>query len=159
MVYGWGLGGVITYTVTFTTCSKGIRFSWVVFTIQSHFSGSSASKKAGKMTEDVSDNGDDTDGNTENDSMFLPLLDIDDDNDKSTLRSMTSVDGFFSFENFDIYGVWLMQMRIAPNFPVAVGCSLPQWMEAEEYGILSGFVNGKTDSRWYILWSFSRKCY
>ena len=113
------LGGVITYTATFTVTQKVLDEGGVYNTIT--FSGSSARNPnpAEHDTEDVSDNGDDTDGNTEDDPTFFAvgvdndqdgipdLLDIDDDNDGvlDTFEKCIdfSVDGF-SFENFDTGG-------------------------------------------------------
>ena len=110
------LGGVITYTATFTVTQQILDEGGVYNTIT--FSGSSARNPnpAEHDTEDVSDNGDDTDGNTEDDPTFFAvgldndqdgipdLLDIDDDNDGvlDTFEKCIdfSVDGF-SFEDYD----------------------------------------------------------
>ena len=110
---------MITYTATFTVTQQILDEGGVYNTIT--FSGSSARNPnpAEHDTEDVSDNGDDTDGNTENDPTFFAvgvdndqdgipdLLDIDDDNDGvlDTFEKCIdfSVDGF-SFENFDTGG-------------------------------------------------------
>ena len=110
------LGGVITYTATFTVTQQILDEGGVYNTIT--FSGSSARNPnpAEHDTEDVSDNGDDTDGNTEDDPTFFAvgldndqdgipdLLDIDDDNDGvlDTFEKCIdfSVDGV-SFEDYD----------------------------------------------------------
>ena len=57
-------------TAPYCTChySKGIRFIKAVFTIQSpQYDLGTNPNPAERDTEDVSDNGDDTDGTTEND--------------------------------------------------------------------------------------------
>ena len=113
------LGGVITYTATFTVTQQVLDEGGVYNTIT--FSGSSARNPnpAEHDTEDVSDNGDDDDGNTEDDPTFFAvgvdndqdgipdLLDIDDDNDGvlDTFEKCIdfSIDGV-SFENFDTGG-------------------------------------------------------
>ena len=130
------LGGVITYTATFTVSQKALDEGGIYNTIT--FSGSSARNPnpAEHDTEDVSDNGDDTDGNTEDDPTFFAvgldndqdgipdLLDIDDDNDGvlDTFEKCIdfSVDGF-SFENYDTGGGGPVDSNTNYNstFPVA----------------------------------------
>ena len=69
------LGGVITYTATFTVTQQVLDEGGVYNTIT--FSGSSARNPnpAEHDTEDVSDDDDDTDGNTEDDPTFFAVGD------------------------------------------------------------------------------------
>ena len=109
------VGGVITYTATFTVNQLSLDEGGVFNTIT--FNGSSArNPESTDDTSDVSDDGDDTDGNTEDDPTFFAvgldndgdgipdLLDIDDDND-GVLDSFEKcidyqLDGT-SFDNYD----------------------------------------------------------
>ena len=113
------VGGVITYTATFTVNQLSLDEGGVYNTIT--FSGSSARNPnpAEDDTKDVSDDGDDTDGNTEDDPTFFAvgldndqdgipdLLDIDDDND-GVLDSFEKCIDFqldgLTFDNYDTGG-------------------------------------------------------
>ena len=112
------VGGVITYTATFTVNQLSLDEGGVFNTIT--FSGSSArNPESTDDTSDVSDDGDDTDGNTEDDPTFFAvgldndgdgipdLLDIDDDND-GVLDSFEKCIDFqldgTSFDNYDTGG-------------------------------------------------------
>ncbi|MAW14797.1 MAG: hypothetical protein CMC25_00005, partial [Flavobacteriaceae bacterium] len=112
------VGGVITYTATFTVNQLSLDEGGVFNTIT--FNGSSArNPESTDDTSDVSDDGDDTDGNTEDDPTFFAvgldndgdgipdLLDIDDDND-GVLDSFEKCIDFqldgTSFDNYDTGG-------------------------------------------------------
>ena len=112
------VGGVITYTATFTVNQLSLDEGGVFNTIT--FSGSSArNPESTDDTSDVSDDGADTDGNTEDDPTFFAvgldndgdgipdLLDIDDDND-GVLDSFEKCIDFqldgTSFDNYDTGG-------------------------------------------------------